>query len=193
MSMKITHFVWRTVTWYVLSYKKVRFLHEWTYENHQQSGEPKMNTISRFNRKACSHILGHQLRFGQWRAKDRGHQHAWDTARHSSHSLSGEQRTGIIISRLETQQRTAGTHSLESRGQASSASLIHSKIQQALTLWRSEDRHHQQARNTARHSSYSLPGEQRTGIISRLETLQGTAATHSLENKVQASSAGLKQ
>ena len=117
-----------------------------------------------------------------WRAEDRHHQQAWNTARHSSHSPTGEQRMGIInrletqqgtaathhlesrgqvtgiISRLETQQGTAATHSLESRGQASSAGLKHSKVQQPLTFWRAEDRHHQQAWNTARHSSHSLTG-----------------------------------
>ena len=43
------------------------------------------------------------------------------------------------------QQGTAATHILESRGQASSAGLKHSKAQQPLTPWRAEDRHHQQA------------------------------------------------
>ena len=90
------------------------------------------------------------------------------TARHGSHSLPGEQRTGII-SRPETQQGMVATHNLESRGQVLSAGL-----------------------NTARHGSHSLAGEQRTGIISRLETLQGMAATHKLESRGQATSAGLK-
>ena len=111
--------------------------------------------------------------------------------RHSSHSPTGAQRTGII-SRPETQEGTAATHKLESRGQASSAALKHSKEEQPLTYWRAEYRHHQQASNTARHSSYSLPEEQRIGILSRLETQQGTAATHILESRGQASSAGLK-
>ena len=84
-----------------------------------------------------------------------------------------------MISRLETQQVTATTHSLESRGQASSAGLKHSKVQQPLTFWRAGDRHHQQASNTARHSSHSPPGQQGTGIISRIQTQQGTATSHS--------------
>ena len=37
-------------------------------------------------------------------------------ARHHSHSLSGEPRTGMI-SRIELQQGTTATHSLESQGQ----------------------------------------------------------------------------
>ena len=65
-------------------------------------------------------------------------------ARHSSHSPTGEERTGII-SRLENTASTAATHILESRGQASSAGLKHSKAQEPLTSWRAEDRHHQQA------------------------------------------------
>jgi hypothetical protein len=51
-------------------------------------------------------------------------------------------------------------------------------------------RDNQQARNTARHHSHSLSGEPGTGIISRLETQQGTTATHFLESQGQALSAG---
>ena len=114
-----------------------------------------------------------------------------NTARHGSHSQTGEQRTGII-SRPETQHGMAATHILESRGQASSAGLKHSKAWQPLTPWRAKDKHHQQACLTARHGSHSQTGEQRTGIISRLETQQGMAATHILESRGQASSACLK-
>ena len=169
-----------------------------------------------------------------WRAEDRHYQQAWNTVRHSSHSQPGEQRT-VIISRFETQQGT--THFLESRGQVSSAGLKHSKAQQPLTTWRAEDSHHQQAWNTARiaathflesrgqslsaglkhsmalqpltnwraedshhqqawntakHSSHSPTGEHRTASISRLETQQGTAATHILESRAQPSSACLE-
>ena len=84
------------------------------------------------------------------------------------------------------------THRLECRGQASSAGLKDSKAWQPLTSWRAKDKHHQQAQNTARHGSHSLPGVQRTGIISRLETLQDMTTTHFLENRGQASAAGLK-
>ena len=126
-----------------------------------------------------------------WSTEDRHHQQSSKTARHSSHSPTGEQRTGII-SRLGTQKGTAATHKLEGRGQTSSAVLKHSKAQQPLTNWRVEDRHHQEASNTARHSSHSQTGEQKTGIISRLQTQQGTATTHRLESRGQASSAGLK-
>jgi hypothetical protein len=41
-------------------------------------------------------------------------------------------------------------------------------------------------------TSHSQTGEPRTGIVSRLETQQGTAATHILESQGQALSAGLK-
>ena len=44
----------------------------------------------------------------------------------------------------------------------------------------------------AEHRILSLPREQRTGLISRLETQQGMEATHKLERKGQALSAGLK-
>ena len=83
--------------------------------------------------------------------------------------VSGEPRIGII-SRFKTQQGISATHTLESRGQASSAGLKYSKTQQPLTSWRAEDRNHQQASNTERHSSHSHPGKQGTGIISRLQT-----------------------
>ena len=40
--------------------------------------------------------------------------------------------------------------------------------------------------------SHSQPGEPRIGIVSRLDTQQGTAATHMLESQGQTLSAGLK-
>ena len=126
-----------------------------------------------------------------WRAKNRHCQQAWNTARHSSHSLPGEPRTGIV-SRLETQQSTAATHFLEGQGQVLSTGLKHSKAQQPLTNWRAKDRHCQQAWNTGRHSSHLQSGEPRTGIVSRLKTQQGTAATHFLESQEKALLAGLK-
>jgi hypothetical protein len=97
-----------------------------------------------------------------------------------------------IVSRLETQQGTAATHTLKRQGQALSTGYKHSKAQQPLTYWRAKDRHCQQAQNMARHSSHSHSGESRTGIISRLETQQGSAATHRLESQGQVLSAGLK-
>ena len=124
-----------------------------------------------------------------WRGKDRHCQQARNTAGHHSHSLPGEARTGIV-SRLETQQGTAATHILESQEQALSAGQKHSKAPQPLTFWRAKDRHCQQARNTAGHNNYSLSGEQRTGIVSRLETQQATTATHMLKSQGQALSAG---
>ena len=121
--------------------------------------------------------------------KSQGHcQQARYTARHHSHSQAGEPRTGIV-SKLETQQGTTATHILESQGQALSAGQKHSKPPQPLTYWRAKGRHHQQARKT-RHHSHSLTGEPKTGIVSRLETQQGTTATHSLEGQGQALSAG---
>src|ERR1700761_6143901 len=41
------------------------------------------------------------------------------------------------------------------------------------------------------HHSHSQTGEPRTGIVSRLESQQGTAATHFLKSQGQALSAGL--
>ena len=41
------------------------------------------------------------------------------------------------------------------------------------------------------HHSHSQTGEPRTGIVSRLESQQGTAATHILESQEQALLAGL--
>ena len=86
----------------------------------------------------------------------------------------------------------AATHSLESQGQALLAGLKYCKAHQPLTNWRAKDRHCQQAWNTARHSSHSLPEEPWIGIISRLKILQSTAATHQLKSREQALLAGLK-
>ena len=99
-------------------------------------------------------------------------------------------RANNIVSRLETQQGTTVTHLLESQGQTLSARYKHSKAPQPLTCWRFKDRHCQQARNTARYYSHSQTEEPRTGIVSRLETQQGTTATHQLKSQGQAVSAG---
>src|SRR6266702_3269333 len=124
-------------------------------------------------------------------------------------------RTGIV-SRLETQRGTAATHRLERRGQASSAGLKKQRgtgathllesrrqvssaglkrrdVPQPLTPWRAKDKCHQQASNAARPSSHSPSGEPRTGVISKLQTWRGTAATHQLESRGQVSSAGFKR
>jgi hypothetical protein len=90
------------------------------------------------------------------------------------------------------QQDTTTTHNLKSQGQASSAGYNCSKAPQPLTDWRAKGRHHQQDRVAARHYTYSLPGEPRTSIISKLELQQGTTATHSLKSQGQASSVGEK-
>ena len=107
--------------------------------------------------------------------------------RHHSHSHAGELRIGII-NRPELQQGTTATHRLESPGQISSAGQNCSKASQPLTDWRAKDRHHQQVKSARSHHSHSLPGEPRTGIISRLELQQGNTATHRLESQKQASS-----
>ncbi len=86
----------------------------------------------------------------------------------------------------------AVTHVLESRGQAPSAGLKYNEVRQPLTPWRAEDRHHQQATNAAMQGSHSLPGEPRSGVVSLPDMQRGTAATHRLEIRGQALSAGLK-
>ncbi|KAN0131047.1 hypothetical protein V8E53_011180 [Lactarius tabidus] len=178
------------------------------HHSHSPTGEPSTGIVSRPETQqgtTATHPLESQvqaLSAGQkhskapqpltnWRAKDRHCQQARSTARHHSHSHSGEPSTGIV-SRPETQQGTTATHRLESQGQALSAGQKHSKAPQPLTHWRAKYRHCQQARNTARHHSYSQAGEPRTGIVSRPETQQGTTATHRLESQGQALSAGQK-
>ena len=69
-----------------------------------------------------------------WRVKDSHCQQVWNTARHNSHSLTGEPREGIV-SRFDIQQATAATHFLENQEEALSAGLKHSKLQQLLTSW----------------------------------------------------------
>ena len=96
------------------------------------------------------------------------------------------------INCLEEQQGKVGTHSLESQGQELSAALKDSKAQQPHTSWRAKDRDCYQAWNTAMHSSHSQAGKSSTGVVRRLKTQQGTAATHILESQGQGLSAGLK-
>ena len=104
-----------------MSYKEVRLVLELIYEEHLHTVEPSVNTISKFKQREHTQANRPQMIL-----------------------VSGEPRTGII-SRFKTQQGISATHTLESRGQASSAGLKHSKAQQPLTDWRAEDRHHQQA------------------------------------------------
>jgi len=82
------------------------------------------------------------------------------------------------------------THQLESRGQASSAGSKSSSPQNPLTNWTGGDRCHQQDRNPAHHRSHSHPEEARI-VISRVK-IQLTKATHQLESRGQALSAGSK-
>ena len=61
---------------------------------------------------------------------------------HNNHSQAGEPRTGVI-SKLEMQQGTAGTHKLESQGQAPLA-VSGVEMQQSMTASHShtgKDRH----------------------------------------------------
>src|SRR6266702_3500539 len=153
--------------------------------SHSHPGEPRTGVVSRLEtqpRTAATHYLESR---GQ--ASSAGLKHS-----HGGHSLSGEPRTGVV-SGPETQPRTAATHFLESRGQASSAGLKRSHARQPLTFWRAEDRRRQRATNAATHGSHSHPGEPTTDVVSELETQPRTAATHFLESRGQASSAGLKR
>src|SRR5882762_8550333 len=100
------------------------------------------------------------------RADDRRHQQGPNLAYHGSHSLAGEQRTGVV-SRDQSQLTTEATHFLESQGQVLSAGIKSSSPQKPLTLWRAQDRCHEQGPNTAHYGSNSLPGDQRTGIVSK--------------------------
>ena len=76
-----------------------------------------------------------------------------------------------MVSKLETQQGTAATHQLESRGQALSAAGL---------------------KCSKRRGSHSRPGESRAGVVSRFEKRHGMAATHKLESRGQVLSASLK-
>src|SRR6266404_4811374 len=84
------------------------------------------------------------------------------------------------------------THFLESQGQALLAGTKSSSPWKPLTNWRAKDRHCQQGPNPAHHRSHSLPGEPRTGIVSRDQIQLTMEATHSLESQGQALSAGTK-
>src|SRR6266404_129460 len=126
-----------------------------------------------------------------WRAKDRHCQQGPNPAHHQSHSHSEEARTGIV-SRVQIQLTTEATHFLGRQGQASSAGSKSSSTLKPLTFWTGEDRCHQQGPNPAHHRNHSLPGEPRTGIMSRVQILLTMEATHFLESQGQALSAGPK-
>src|SRR6267378_639397 len=112
-----------------------------------------------------------------WRAKDRHYQQSANPAHHGSHSPTGEPRTGVI-SRVQIQLTMEATHKLENQGQASSAGSKSSSPWKPLTGWRAKDRHCQQGPNPAHHRSYSLSGDPRTGIVSRVQIQLTMKATH---------------
>src|SRR6267378_2994546 len=176
--------------------------------SHSQTGEPRTGIVSRVKIQLtmeATHRLesqGQALSAGSkssspwkpltsWRAKDRHCQQGPNPAHHGSHSPTGEPRTGIV-SRDQIQLTTEATHSLESQGQALSAGTKSSSPQKPVTSWRAKDRHCQQGPDPAHHGSHSLPGEPRTGIVSRDQIQLTTEATHKLESQGQALSAGTK-
>src|SRR6266702_120004 len=180
-----------------------------SHGSHSLPGEPRIGVVSSLQTQratAATHFLESRGEASSaafkpseprqpltsWRAEDRRRQQPSNPASHSSHSLPGEPRIGVVSS-LQTQRATAGTHQLESRGQASSAAFKRSEPRQPLTDWRAEDRRRQQPSNAASHSSHSLSGEPRTGVVSSLQTQRATAATHGLESRGQASSAAFKR
>ncbi|KAH8997023.1 hypothetical protein EDB86DRAFT_966815 [Lactarius hatsudake] len=126
-----------------------------------------------------------------WRAEDTRRQYASNPASHGSHSPTGEPRTRVV-STLQTQRATAATHSLESRGHASSVRFKRSEPRQPLTNWRAEGTRRQYASNAASHGSHSRTGEPRTRVVSTLQTQRATAATHELESRGHASSVRFK-
>jgi len=73
-----------------------------------------------------------------------------------------------------------------------SAGSKSSSPQKPLTCWRAEDRCCQQGQNPAYHERHSQTGEQRTGVISRVEIWLTMEATHLLESQGQVLSAGSK-
>src|SRR6266404_3195323 len=108
----------------------------------------------------------------------------------ATHCLRSK-RTGIV-SGDQIQLTMKATHFLEGRGQALSAGTKSTSPRKPLTSWRTEDRHHQQGPDPAHHGSHLLPGEPRTGVVSRDQIQLTTEATHFLESQGQASSAGTK-
>jgi len=86
------------------------------------------------------------------------------------------------MSRVQIQLTIEATHSLESQGQASSAGSKCNSPPKQLTLWRAKDRHYQQGSNAAHHQSHSLPGEPRTGVVSRVQMQLTMETTHFLKS-----------
>src|SRR6266404_1645122 len=97
-----------------------------------------------------------------WRAEDSHCEQGPNPAHNRSHSQTGEPRKGVI-SRVQIQLTTEGTHFLESQGKVSSAGSKSSSSHKPLTNWRARDRHCEQRPNPAHHRSHSLPGEPRRG------------------------------
>ncbi len=162
--------------------RRQRALNAARHGSHSRPGESRSGVVNELETQpgtAATHVLESRGQVSSaslkrskarqpltnWRAEVRRLQRA----SHSSHSRTGEPRSGVI-SGLETQPGTAATHVLESQGQASSAGLKSSEARQPLTSWRAEVRRRQ-----------------------RLETQQTTGATHELESRGQVSSAGLKR
>src|SRR6266702_639627 len=122
-----------------------------SHRSHSPSREPRTAVVSRLETQratVATHFLESQGQpssagskpseppqpLTNWRADDSHRQQARNPASHHSHSLSGEPRTAVV-SRLETQRVTAATHSLESRGQPSSAGSKRTEALQPLTSW----------------------------------------------------------
>src|SRR6266404_2101682 len=84
------------------------------------------------------------------------------------------------------------THFLESQGQTLSAGSKSSSPQKPLTSWRAKGRHCQQGPNQTHHRSHSPTGEPRRGVVSRIQIQLTTEATHQLESRGEALSAGIK-
>ncbi len=164
------------------------------HRSHSLSGEPRTGIVSSSQiqltmeathplesqgqaSSARSKSSSQQKPLTNWRAKDGHHQKHPNPAHHRTHSQTGEPRTGIVSS-VQIQLTTEATHSLQSQGQVSSATSKSSSPQKPLTCWRAKDRHHQQDPNPAHHKSHSLPGEPRTGVISRVQIQLTMEATH---------------
>ncbi len=176
-------------------------------EGHSLSGEARRGVVSRVliqlttkathfldsleqGLSACLKSSSPHKPLTSWTGEDSGHQQGPNPAHHRSHSPAGQVRTGII-SRVQIQLTTEATHWLDRLGQGSSA-CSKSSSQKSVTGWTGEDWGHQESQNPAHHKSNLLPGEARTGVVSRVEIQLTTEATHSLESQGEASSAGSK-
>src|SRR6267378_2534917 len=170
--------------------------------SHSLSGEPRTGVVSRVQIQLtmeATHFLesqGQVLSAGSkssspwkpltsWRAKDRCCQQGENPAHHGSHSLPGEPRSGVV-GREKIQFTTETTHFLESQGQVSSAGTNIQLTTKATYFLESQGQASSAGTNPAHHTSDSLSGEPRTGIISRNQIHM--EATHSLESRGQVSS-----